>query len=74
MLQILPFNIHNYTVLSKSGNITVFRHYKGSNKGFHHGLEAKSGKLTTFRHYNISHLQDVRKCSLQNMFLWNMIV
>ena len=46
----LSFNIHNYTVLSKSGKLTVFRHYKGSNEGFHQDLQAKSGNFTTFRH------------------------
>ena len=45
----LSFNIHNYTVLSKSGKLTVFRHCEGSNEGFHHDLQAKSGSFTTFR-------------------------
>ena len=47
----LSFNIHNYTVLSKSGKLTVFRHWKDSNEGFHHDLQAKSGSFTTFRHF-----------------------
>ena len=32
---LFPFSCcHNYTVLSKSGKLTVFRHCKGSNEGF----------------------------------------
>ena len=40
-------------VLSKSGKITTFRHYKGAKNILESAvLLSKSGKITTFRHYN----------------------